>query len=216
MSHPEQIIALVRHGETEWNRQHRWQGRAGAPLNDLGHRQAAAAATPLADALPGHRSWAWMITSPLERAAQTAEQIARRLPGLPSSTDDELVERDYGVADGMPSAQARDRWPDGNFPGMEADHELRRRGATVIRRIAVDHPGDGIVVAHGSLIRFLINELCDTEAPRILNGAVSLIGRPSSGDVGSTWQLLADNLVGELPIDVETVEDADLLDSAGR
>lgn len=202
---PTQIIALVRHGETEWNRQRRWQGRAGAPLNDLGHRQAAAAAEPLARVLPDGRDWAWMISSPLERATQTADRIARRLPIIPISTDDDLVERDYGVADGMPSAEAGQRWPDGNFPGMESDQQIRIRGAAAIRRISARYPGDGIVVAHGSLIRMLINELCRTDVPRILNGAVSLIGFD-----GTDWTVLDHNLVGALP------DDLAILDPAGE
>ena len=192
MRKSEKIIALVRHGETDWNRLHRWQGRAGAPLNDLGHRQAVAAAEPLLDHAPT-RSWRWMVTSPLERAVQTGDRIAERLPGLPISTDDDLVERNYGVADGMPSAEAAQRWPDGVFPGMESDDDLRRRGVAALRRIASDHPGDGIVVAHGSLIRSLISALCDTEAPRILNGAVNLVGYD-----GSDWHPLAYNLLGDV------------------
>lgn len=197
MTQPDTIIALVRHGETNWNREHRWQGRAGAPLNDLGRRQAAAAAGPLAEALPEGRAWSWMITSPQERAVQTGAEIADRLHELPISTDADLVERDYGVADGMLSAEAKKRWPDGKFPGMEHDHQLRRRGADAVARIADGRDGDGIVVAHGALIRALIGELCDIEAPRILNGAVNLIARD-----GDRWQLLADNVLGELPDDV--------------
>ncbi|SDT42302.1 histidine phosphatase family protein [Microlunatus soli] len=196
MDQPEQIIALVRHGETEWNRQHRWQGRAGAPLNDLGRRQAEAAAEPLRRILPDGREWSWMITSPLERAVQTGEQITRSLPVMPVGTDTDLVERDYGVADGMLATEAAQRWPDGNFPEMETDQQIRARGARAIRRIAAAHEGDGIVVAHGSLIRMLISELCRTEAPRILNGAVNLIGSD-----GRDWELLEHNLVGELPVD---------------
>lgn len=192
MSDSEKIIALVRHGETEWNRLQRWQGRAGAPLNDLGHRQAAAAVEPLLANAPD-RGWQWMITSPLERAVQTGARIAERLPGLPVSTDDDLVERDYGAADGMPSVEAARRWPDGAFPGLESDADLRRRGVAALRRIAADRTGDGIIVAHGALIRAVISELCDTDAPRILNGAVNLVRHD-----GRHWRALAFNLVGDV------------------
>jgi broad specificity phosphatase PhoE len=181
------IIALVRHGETEWNRQRRWQGRGGVELNDLGRRQAAAAVPLLRD-----RSWSWMISSPLERARQTAEIIAEGL-AMQIDTDDELVERDYGEADGVFADEANRRWPDGSYPGMEEDDQLARRGATALRRIAAAHSGDGIVVAHGSLIRFTIGELCGIDAPRIMNGAVSLLS-VQDGD----WQPVELNRLGEV------------------
>lgn len=181
------IIALVRHGETDWNREQRWQGLRGAPLNDLGRWQAAAAAPLLAD-----RSWSWMITSPLERAAETGGIIADALPAVPISTDHTLVERDYGEADGVYAHEAARRWPDGRFPGMESDEEVGRRGPSALRRIASAQRSDGIVVAHGSLIRMLINVLCDTDAPRILNGSINLVGFD-----GARWRALGFNQVGD-------------------
>ncbi len=186
---PAITIALVRHGETEWNRQRRWQGREGVGLNDLGRLQAAGAAPLLADG-----DWGWMVSSPLERARQTAEIIATRLttaaPGI--DLDEELVERAYGQAEGMPSVEADRRWPDGRYPGMESDHQLRSRGAAALRRIARERDGDGIVVAHGSLIRLTLTELCRTRVPRIENGSVSLVRRDAAG-----WRLLQVNRTGD-------------------
>lgn len=182
------IIALVRHGETDWNRQRRWQGHAGVELNDLGRRQAAAAVPLLRT-----RSWAWMISSPLDRARQTAEIIADGLGLTVDGTDDELIERDYGAADGVLADEANRRWPDGAYPGMESDDQLSRRGAAALRRIAAEQSGNGIVVAHGSLIRFTINALCDIAAPRMLNGAVSLLEVRDDH-----WQPVEMNRVGEV------------------
>lgn len=195
MTQAEKILALVRHGETEWNRQHRWQGRAGAPLNDLGHRQALSAVDRLIDQAPAD-GWHWMITSPLERAAQTGSRIAEGLAEhgieLPTSTDADVVERDYGVADGMASSEAAQRWPDGRFPGMESDENLRRRGARALTRIAAAHSDSGIIVAHGSFIRLAIAAVSGTAVPRILNGAVNLVAVD-----GDRWRPIAFNLVGD-------------------
>lgn len=185
---PTATIALVRHGETDWNRQHRWQGRLGVGLNELGRRQAAGAA-PLLDG----RCWSWMISSPLDRARQTAEIIAARLTSvqLDLDFDDELVERAYGQAEGMLSVEAGRRWPDGRYPGMEHDRELGSRGAAALRRIAAERTGDGIVVAHGSLIRLTVAQLCGVRLPRILNGSVSLIRGGADG-----WELVEANRTG--------------------
>lgn len=188
------IIALVRHGETEWNRQRRWQGRLGVGLNDLGRRQAAAAVPLLAGV-----TWSWIVSSPLDRARQTAGIIAEGLAGstglteLSISDDDAVVERAYGEAEGVLASEAAHRWPDGAFPGMEPDAELGKRGAQALRRIADEHTGNGIVVTHGSFIRCTITELCGMDAPRILNGSVSLLRTD-----GVDWEPVELNLVSDV------------------
>ena len=83
-------ILLVRHGQSTWNADGRWQGRADPPLSELGVRQAEVAAETIAD----HgitRVWA----SPLVRAHQTASIVAQRL-GLAVENDTRLQERDAG------------------------------------------------------------------------------------------------------------------------
>lgn len=182
------IIALVRHGETEWNRQRRWQGRQGVGLNDLGRRQAAAAVPLLTDVV-----WSWMVSSPLDRAGETARIIADELPEMPISDDAGVVERAYGEAEGVLASEAAQRWPDGDFPGMESDAELGARGAQALRRIAGEHNGNGIVVTHGSFIRCAIDELCGVDAPRILNGSVSLLRTDGVG-----WEPVALNQVTDV------------------
>lgn len=182
------VIALVRHGETDWNREHRWQGRLGVGLNDLGRRQAAGAAPLLADI-----AWSWMVSSPLDRARQTARIIADRLPRMPMTDDDGVQERAYGEAEGVLAAEAARRWPDGAFPGMESDAELGERGAAALRRIAGAYTGNGIVVSHGSFIRYTIKALCEVDPPRILNGSVSLLRTDGLG-----WEPVELNLVSDV------------------
>jgi broad specificity phosphatase PhoE len=110
--------------------------------------------------------------------------------GLPLGDDDGVVERAYGAAEGVYSAEAARRWPDGRFPGMENDQELAERGAAALRRIAAERSGNGIVVSHGSFIRATIDALCGVDAPRILNGSVSLLRTDGAG-----WELIDVNRV---------------------
>ena len=90
---------LVRHGETEWNRERRIQGVSDIPLNDTGRAQAAA----LGDILVGH-NFDLIVSSPLSRADETARIIAQRL-GMPAPiTVPDLIERNYGEAEGSSGA----------------------------------------------------------------------------------------------------------------
>src|SRR4051812_47094038 len=88
------MIILVRHGQTEMNREGRLQGRLDAPLTELGMEQARRCAASLAGTDAGT-----VVTSPLQRAADTARQIAAVL-GAAVEIDDRLIELDYGDWDG--------------------------------------------------------------------------------------------------------------------
>src|SRR5690606_21892304 len=107
-------LALVRHGRTEWNRQRRMQGRADVPLDDHGRAQADAVGQLLSRAV-----WSVVVSSPLQRAAETARIIGARLGVVEPVTDPRLIERDYGVAEGLPVAEAHERWPDHGYPAAE-------------------------------------------------------------------------------------------------
>src|SRR5439155_24499614 len=88
-------LLLVRHGETDWNREGRWQGQADTPLNDVGRAQA----RELADALAGERLEA-IYASDLRRAYETAEIVGARL-GLPVTSEPALRETDVGSWSGL-------------------------------------------------------------------------------------------------------------------
>lgn len=88
------MIILVRHGQTEVNREGRLQGRLDRPLTELGREQARLAAAGLADS--GATA---VLTSPLVRAADTAREIASVL-GVTVVDDERLLEVDYGDWDG--------------------------------------------------------------------------------------------------------------------
>lgn len=166
-------LALVRHGQTEWNRERRIQGRSNRPLNETGLAQAAAAALALGRA-GGERApapWSGVVTSPLLRAARTAEVVAAAL-GLPApDRDAALLERDYGAAEGLRLAEAEARWPGLVIPGAEPAEALAARAAGALVRILAERPG-AVVVAHGALLRAGIAALTREPMPRLENGSV--------------------------------------------
>src|SRR5207253_1033662 len=93
-------ILLVRHGETEWNRQRRVQGRLDSPLTQQGITQAGAIGR-LLRTLPDAAS-ARIVTSPLGRARRTAELIGEHFPvRLELAIDDRLREISVGAWDGL-------------------------------------------------------------------------------------------------------------------
>lgn len=88
-------IFLVRHGETEWNRQRRLQGRTDIPLNDAGLAEARKAAKALRDV-----NFDRIFTSPLQRARKTAE-ILRGSREIPITAEPLLIEVSFGIGEGI-------------------------------------------------------------------------------------------------------------------
>jgi ribonuclease H / adenosylcobalamin/alpha-ribazole phosphatase len=97
---------LLRHGQTALSAEHRFAGRGDIPLTEAGQRQAAAAAGRLAE-----RGIDLIVTSPLQRARHTAEEVAKAT-GAPLLVEDDLVETDFGKWEGLTFAEASARWPD--------------------------------------------------------------------------------------------------------
>ena len=89
-------IFLVRHGETEWNRTHRFQGRSNQTLNQNGKDQARALAFALKDA-----SLSVIYSSPLVRAIETARLIKTFHPAVPIIEEEGLLEMELGDFDGL-------------------------------------------------------------------------------------------------------------------
>lgn len=101
-------ILLVRHGETNWNREGRFQGSKDIPLNDNGRAQAAKAKAFLKDV-----ELHFGMTSPMSRPKETAEIILQEHPGIELDTHDQLVEIGHGLWEGMLESEI-----EANFPGM--------------------------------------------------------------------------------------------------
>ena len=144
-------VVLVRHGETLWSRVGKHTGRTDVPLTEEGRRQS----ERVGDALRGRR-FALVLTSPLQRAAETC-----RLAGLGDVAvfREELMEWDYGAYEGRTTPEIRAEvpkwllWRDG-VPGGETAADVGRRVDEVIADVrAAD--GDVAIFAHGHVLRVL-------------------------------------------------------------
>lgn len=156
-------LLLVRHGESTWNAEGRWQGHADPPLSAAGIAQARAAAAALAGV-------AAIWCSDLARARQTAELCAP--DGLEVRTDGRLRERDVGEWTGLTRDTIEERYPGwiarGLRPdGWEDDAAVARRAGPALRSIASAlGPGaHALVVSHGGLIRAIESDLGTTPRP---------------------------------------------------
>ena len=137
-------LLLVRHGETNWNAERRWQGHADVPLNDRGRKQA----RTLAEQLAGERIDV-IYTSDLSRARDTADAVGARL-GVEVVVDPDLREIDVGAIEGLTGEEAKafEGWQ-GEPVEAHADRVLR-----AVNRIAERHPdGRVLVVTHGGSMR---------------------------------------------------------------
>jgi broad specificity phosphatase PhoE len=105
------MIYLVRHGETEFNRERRIQGHVDSPLTALGVRQAKAVGRLLRDLIREPEGWR-IVSSPLGRARTTAEIVAYMLGGLPVELDDRLKEMSWGPHDGRLRAELEAEHPE--------------------------------------------------------------------------------------------------------
>lgn len=171
------MYALIRHGQTDWNRDDRLQGASDIPLNDTGRTQARDAAQRLAG-----RTWRAVVSSPLLRARETAEIIASEL-GVPlGDSYAELVERDYGSLEGTSSTAATTRWPDRDYPDAEPLSSVVARGLAGLTRVRADHPdGEVVIVCHGTIIRYTLSEIAGRKVDVIRNGTISTVAGEGTG-----------------------------------
>jgi broad specificity phosphatase PhoE len=153
-------VWFVRHGESEWNAEGRWQGQADPPLSERGREQAWQLAERLA-ALGIAR----LVASDLGRARETAQILGARL-GLEPSFDAALRELDVGCWSGHPAAEVARRWPDelarfraGDLAlragGGESRLALRERVLAALARLARSGEGSVAVVSHLGVLRVL-------------------------------------------------------------
>lgn len=170
-------LLLVRHGQSEWNREERIQGQSGPGLTDVGRRQAACIAAWLADTVPG----AEVVSSDLPRCVETARPVAEEL-GVGVSVDADLRERDLGDWTGCLVTEVRGaeperfaRWRDGHdvVPevGGESSEELTGRVVPALASRLDAQGGEGavVVVTHAGPVWHGTHGLLGLE-PGILSG----------------------------------------------
>ena len=150
-------LLLLRHGQSTWNAEGRWQGWADPPLSPRGERQALEAAGRLVGA-----GLEEVVASDLTRARHTAELIAEHLGLGPVTVQRDLRERNVGDWCGLTRAEIGERWPDAlraylggrseAIPGGESDDALAARGIEALACLARDGRAV-LVVTHGGLVR---------------------------------------------------------------
>jgi broad specificity phosphatase PhoE len=149
-------ILIARHGETDWNRERRWQGWADPPLNDTGREQA----RDLAEQLRSDPFDA-VYSSDLQRAHETAVIVAEP-HGLPVLVDPGLREIDIGSWSGLTHDEIRERYPDGVRPDGETHEQHAKRVRDAVTRIAREHRSERIlIVTHGGTIRSVHDVITD-------------------------------------------------------
>jgi ribonuclease H / adenosylcobalamin/alpha-ribazole phosphatase len=153
---------LLRHGETSLSAERRFAGRGDIPLTATGLRQAAEAANRLA----ARGGIDLIVTSPLRRARQTAEAVARAT-GAPLQPEDDLAETDFGAWEGLTFAEASARWPDEVSawlasadvapPGGESFAAVSLRVTAAVDRLLDAHRfGTLLLVSHVTPIKTLV------------------------------------------------------------
>jgi broad specificity phosphatase PhoE len=163
-------ILLARHGETDWNRENRWQGWADPPLNESGRAQAVGLAKQLQET-----PFDAVYSSDLRRARDTAEIVAAP-HGVPVVTDPGLREIDVGSWSGLTHAEIEERFPGGERPDGETREQHLRRVLEAVERIARANPERRILlVTHGGTMRALRTHTTDEPFHPIPNcGVVEL------------------------------------------
>lgn len=178
---PHRLI-LIRHGETDWNREGRLQGGQDIPLNELGRTQAAEAAGRLRTLAPGFATLDY-IGSPMQRARETMDILRATLSLEPGAyrLDDRLKELTFGSWEGFTwrdirkaereqaQLRERDKW---SFvpPGGESYAMLAQRIRPVLEELA----RETVIVSHGGVARAVL----------ALVGAVS----PQKASMVEIWQ----------------------------
>lgn len=199
-------IIIWRHGQTEWNVDHRWQGQADVPLNEVGRRQARATAPVLAGYGITH-----LYSSDLIRASETAGVLAEII-GLPVTLDHRFREIDVGNWCGRTKDQIgheftqvliREEAGEHVIRGLtgESVREVAGRTATALAEIADALPEDAVVgvVMHGLAARVGAFELMGLQPDQakafrgLENCAWLVLDRGVRHDGVECWRLEAYN-----------------------
>ena len=175
------IVGLLRHGQTDWNIDFRLQGITDIPLNETGLAQAQIAAEVI-----NAEDWDFIATSPLSRARETAEIVAKELGISEVAIEPLLLERSFGDAEGMTHEEWKRDFPDGLPPGGESLDVLRARAEQLLEQILNVYRGTRVLtVSHGALIRKLVRMVSAGALPlagqRFGNTSLSVIVHDENG-----------------------------------
>jgi 2,3-bisphosphoglycerate-dependent phosphoglycerate mutase len=198
-------VYVVRHGQTDWNKEGRIQGGTDNPLNATGREQAAAMAKLLADVKIDA-----VYVSSHQRARQTAEVFKGRSVIEPM---DDLRERFFGKFEGGNDKDTttvadwnkrRFTWTD-DMEGGETLESQSRRAEAALKSIREKHKNGGtiVIVGHGGINPLLVSHLMGippqegASAINQGNDEIYRIELPKSG-AGAIWKLIPVSKLGEL------------------
>lgn len=156
---------LIRHGETDWNREGRFQGQRDTALSEKGRAQARKAASALA----AHK-FEGVVSSPLARALDTAREIcAKGGQDLSVEIIEGLTEINHGDWEGLLASEVRERWNERLTlwhsapetvtmpgPGGESLEDVRARSVAEVEKIAARYTGDVAAALHDAVIKVLL------------------------------------------------------------
>jgi glucosyl-3-phosphoglycerate phosphatase len=209
-------VLLWRHGRTQWNVEHRFQGQADPPLDEVGRLQADTAAPLLVPYRPSA-----IVSSDLSRAVRTAQPLADLL-GLPVTLDPRLRERSMGVWEGLTRDEVVRRHPEQYahwVAGLEARHDGSESRSELAERAVgalTDAEGETVVlVTHTATAIALTGRLLGLPVPGwrtvgpLANGRWSDLIRDDHG-----WRLCAHN-VGPLDLPAAELSTVDSADAVG-
>ncbi len=193
-------LLLIRHGQTEWNSEGRWQGTIDTPLSAIGITQAEALAAYLQANEPGIVA---VYSSLLQRAKVTAQIVADAL-GVAVHHDARLQEIHLGAFQGLTTQEMDERYPTEfaemhkgelafTFPEGESRQMLYDRAHAVMHDIRTAHPDQTIaVVTHAGVKRMIMRRLMGDEVskqvPSIGNTSLTILESDPDSEFG--WHLM--------------------------
>ncbi|MFV9504721.1 MAG: histidine phosphatase family protein [Oscillochloridaceae bacterium umkhey_bin13] len=180
-------LIIVRHGESEWNRIHRYQGQLDAPLSELGLQQAQALAERLKSEPIDH-----MYTSRLQRAARTAAAIAAYHPGVPLVESEALLEIHHGEWQGKFADEIEANYAAGlaewrahptrsQMPGGESFSNVLKRTLDFREQLVAEHHDQTVLIStHDVIVKILVADALGMNMDRInriwvTNASISVI-----------------------------------------
>lgn len=184
-------LLLWRHSRTEYNTEGRLQGSLDIPMGPRGRSQAATAAARI---VARHGDDLRVVSSPLQRATASADELSR-LVGTETLVDDAFTQRPYGEWEGLTNDEVRARWPEEHLRrqnGLEPRIDGWGASADVAARVAAglrhwwDPERITVVVSHGSAIQLGVMELVGVETVsrtfgKIPHGAWHVLSWAESG-----------------------------------
>lgn len=192
-------ILWIRHGETAWNTEKRFQGHLDIPLNATGHAQAARLAESFRQRVP----FTALYASDLSRASATADYLAK-VSGLELRLLPGLRERNYGDLAGLTSDEMAKRFPpiyaglarrdpDAELPGGESLRTFFDRIIHNTQRLVNQHPGQTLcVVVHGGVLDCIYRQAMGIELskPRqwlLANASLNIVDHTTGGWRVHAW-----------------------------